>query len=116
VFDADGNMRNLADIVSDLEGRFMGMSDEQKRSEMMKLGFQDRSVSAMMTLMGTSDAIRDYEKALKDAGGTTDEIAQKKLKDFWTQVDVLKKKLIDVALSLWEDLQPVLVNDLIPAL
>ncbi len=116
VYDANGNIRNLADVIGDLENRFDGMSDEQKRSEMMMLGFQDRSVSAMMTLMGTSDAIRDYEKALRDAGGTTDEIASKKLKDFWTQLDLLKKKLIDVALTLWEDLQPVLMDNLIPAL
>ncbi|MFY9175407.1 MAG: hypothetical protein WAO24_08795, partial [Peptococcia bacterium] len=93
-----------------------GMSDEQKRSELMMLGFQDRSVSAMMTLMGTSDAIREYEKALRDAGGTTDEIAQKKLQDFWTQLDLLKKKVIDIGLTIWEDLQPILVEHLIPAL
>jgi len=79
VFDSSGNMRNLADIIGDLEDRFDGMSDEQKRAEMMMLGFQDRSVGAMMTLMGTSDAIRDYQSALEGAGGTTDDIAQKKL-------------------------------------
>lgn len=116
VFDSSGNMRNLADIIGDLEDRFDGMSDEQKRAEMMMLGFQDRSVGAMMTLMGTSDAIRDYQSALEGAGGTTDDIAQKKLKDFWTQLDLLKKKVIDIGLTIWEDLQPILVDHLIPAL
>jgi len=59
---------------------------------MMMLGFQDRSVGAMMTLMGTSDAIRDYQSALEGAGGTTDRYRAKKLKDFWTQLDLLKKR------------------------
>lgn len=116
VFDSNGEMRNMADIVSDLENRLGGMSDEQKRSELMMLGFQDRSVSAMMALLGTSDAIRRYEKELRSAGGTTDEISKKQLQNFWDQLGLLKDKLIDVALTLWENLQPVFMDVVIPAL
>lgn len=116
VFDAEGEMRNMADIISDLEGRFSGMSDEQKRAELMMLGFTDRSVAATVTLLGTSDAIREYEEKLRKAGGTTQEVSEKQLKNFWDQLNLVKKELIDVGLTLWEVIGPILTKKLIPAL
>src|SRR6478735_10010990 len=50
VYDAQGNMRNMADIVGDLEHALGGMSDAQRRATIMTLGFQDKSVSALTSL------------------------------------------------------------------
>lgn len=79
VFDTGGNMRNMADIVKDLENGLSGLSDEAKKSFLMDLGFADKSVKFIQTLIGTSDKIRDYESALRGAGGTTKEVADKML-------------------------------------
>ncbi|RKZ11979.1 phage tail tape measure protein [bacterium] len=79
VFDAGGEMRNVADIVSDLEGRLTGLSDVQKKSTLLDLGFADKSVAFIQALVGTSEKIRDYEKALRGAGGATGEVADKQL-------------------------------------
>jgi TP901 family phage tail tape measure protein len=116
VFDANGNMRNMADIVSELEKRLMGMSDEQKRVELGLLGFTDKSISATTALLGTSDAIRNYEKQLKSAGGVTDEVAKKQIQNFWDQLGLLKSRLIDVGLTIYGTLEPILTNTLLPAL
>ena len=79
VFDTSGNMRNMADIVGDLEKRLEGMSAEGKKMALMQLGFSDKSVIFMQTLIGTSGKIREYEKELRKAGGTTKEVADKQL-------------------------------------
>lgn len=114
VYDAAGNMRNMADIVGELEKHLHGMSDEQRRVALTTLGFQDKSVSAMMALLGTSDAIRKYQTELKTAGGITDEVARKQIQNFWDQLGLVKDRLIDVALTIWEALGPPMMGVVIP--
>lgn len=75
VYDATGNMRNMADIVGDLEKRMAGLSTEGKKNFLLSLGFADKSVAFTQALIGTSEKIRAYEAALRDAGGATAEIA-----------------------------------------
>ena len=79
VFDASGKMNNMADIVGDLENKLEGLSDKQKKATLLNLGFSDKSVIFIQTLIGMSDKIREYEAALRNAGGTTKEVADKQL-------------------------------------
>lgn len=115
VFDSSGNLRNMADIVDDLEGALEGMSDEQVRTTLMTLGFQDRSVSALMTLLGLSDAIRNYEKQLRDAGGTTQTVAEKQMEAFNEKLRLLKNRLQVAIIPLGKELADI-VLDLAPAI
>lgn len=110
VFDANGEMRNIADIIGDLESALSGMSDEQKRATLMMLGFQDRSVSAIATLLGTSQGIRDFEAALRDAGGTTEEIATKQLETLSAKLTLLKNRFNDVLIEVGSRMVPTLVT------
>jgi len=73
VFDANGEMRNMADIIENLEVVLGGMSDETKKATLLQMGFSDKSLAATMTLIGMSDRIREYERNLRQAGGTTSE-------------------------------------------
>jgi TP901 family phage tail tape measure protein len=116
VFDASGKMRNMADIIADLEKRLGGMSDAQKRQQMMTLGFQDRSVAATIQLLGQSKAIQQYESDLKKAAGTTETVAQKQMQNFSDQLTILKNKLVVVGIELYQTLQPILMNKVVPAL
>ena len=106
VYDTAGNMRNMADVVGDLEVALDGMSDKEKRATLMMLGFQDRSISAMMTLLGTSDAIRDYEKDLRSAAGYTADVAAKQMESFAASVEQLKNELINIGIEIFEILKP----------
>jgi TP901 family phage tail tape measure protein len=110
VFDAEGNMRNMADIVSDLEGALDGMSDATAKATLLQLGFSDKSLGALMALMGTSEQIRIYEAALRDAGGTTDEIAKKQLETFSAQMSLLKSLFQDAAIEVGSALVPALMK------
>ncbi len=100
VYDSSGTMRNMADIVGDLEGALAGMSDEQRRTTLMTLGFQDRSVAAIMTLIGFSANIRNYETELRKAGGTTEEVANRQMESLKNQMILLWHQVRDVAIEL----------------
>lgn len=99
VFDSAGEMRNVADIVGDLEGALAGLSDEGKKATMMQLGFTDKSIAFAQALIGTSDKIRGYEAALRDAGGTTAEVADKQMGNLSKAWNELKGQAIDLAVK-----------------
>lgn len=81
VFDVNGEMNNLADIVADVERALGGMSDAQRKATLLQLGFSDKSVQFVQALIGSSEKIRDYEDQLRSAGGLTKEVADKQLTD-----------------------------------
>jgi TP901 family phage tail tape measure protein len=112
VFDANGNMNNLADIVGDLEGALDGMSDETQKATLLQMGFSDKSLASLQALLGTSEAIRGYEAELRSAGGITEEVAEKQLDTLNSQLELLKSEFIDVALSVGEQMTPA-VRDLV---
>lgn len=108
VFDAAGNMRNMADIVANLESVLDGMSAETKSATLELLGFDARVQGVILPLLGTSDAIRKYEENLRSAGGTTGDIADKQMKSFSDQMKILWNQFKEGLLIVGEQLTPVL--------
>ncbi len=109
-FDASGEMRNMADIVGGLEDVLLGASDKQKKMTLSQLGFKDKSQGFLLSLLGQSNAIRDYEQALRDAGGTTKRVADKQLSSAAAQFDIFKSQAIDAGIALGQDLIPALID------
>lgn len=110
VFDANGEMRNLGDIIANLEGVLAGMSDETQKATLLQAGFSDKSLGALQALLGTSDAIKTYEKELRNASGTTDEIANKQLETMSAQFDLLKSRVADVGIEIGSALAPAFLD------
>jgi len=110
VFDSSGEMRNMADIVADLENATLGMSDAQKKATFTTLGFSDKSMGTLAALMGTSEAIRNYETELRSASGFTEDVAGKQLETMSAQFELLKSRVIDVGLSIGSQLAPALLS------
>jgi TP901 family phage tail tape measure protein len=108
IFDATGDMRNMADIVGDLEILLGGMSDEQKKVTLAELGFADRSMGFIVALLGQSDAIRTYEKELRSAGGYTEDVAAKQLESFTARMTIMMHKIQDVGIAIGQILLPIL--------
>ena len=77
VFDSTGEMRNMSKIIFDLEDLLRGLSDQAKKTMLLDLGFSDKSVAFVQALIGTSEKVADYERALRSAGGTTADVAGK---------------------------------------
>lgn len=116
VFDSAGEMRNMADIIKDLEDMLVGMSDEQKRSAFTMLGFQEKSISATLSLVGLSDKIRGYQTELEKAGGITDEVANKSVKNLIDQLTILKNRVVNALTTLFGEFSGTLNGTVIPAL
>jgi TP901 family phage tail tape measure protein len=114
VYDDNGEMRNMADIIGDLENALSGMSDEQKKVILSTMDFQEKSIASLLTLIGTSKEIRNYEMELRKAGGTTEDVAKKQIQNFSDQLKILRNKLIDVGIGLSKDLLPILKDQFIP--
>jgi TP901 family phage tail tape measure protein len=112
VFDSQGEMRNLADITRDMEKAFDGMSTEQKSAAISQLGFSKLAKQGILQMLGFSDAIATYESQLREAGGTTDEVANKQMAAFSEQVKLLKAEFMDLAM----DFGPIVIDSFLKPL
>ena len=110
VFDAQGNMNNMAAVIGDLEGALAGMSDAQAKATLLQLGFSDKSIASLQALLGNSAAIKDYETNLRSMAGITDEVAKKQLENFNAQLSLLKSQFEDVMITVGNKVLPVLTR------
>lgn len=110
VFDTAGKMRNLGDIVANLEQVLAGMTDENKVATLAALGFEARVQAVILPLLGTSKAIKKYEEQLRKAKGITDEVANKQMKAFANQMTVLKNQVTVMAIEIGKSLAPMLTT------
>lgn len=108
VFDDVGAMRSLADIVSDLERRLSGLSSEERRLEIRKLGLAEKSLQATLALIGFSSTIRDFTGEIKEAGGITDRVAKFQIQNLSDQFVLLKNRLVNAAIAIGGALAPSL--------
>ncbi len=108
VFDATGDMNNMADIVADLERSLDGMSDAQKKATLLNMGFTDRSLIFIQMLIGMSENIRAFEAALRDAGGTTKEVADKQLTPLQKGWAKISAAVTDAASKIMMTISPAL--------
>ena len=108
VYDANGKIRPVVDILGQLEKTFAPMTDEQKQATTAMLGFRSESFSAIRPLLGMTDAVRAYEAELRLAGGATQDVAERQLKSFASQATILKNNLQDVMLEIGQELVPML--------
>lgn len=106
VYNAAGMMLPMATIIQQLEERMEGLSDIQKRAMLLRLGFQDRSVGAVLPLIGRSEDIRGYEAALRSAAGSVERIYQLQLTSFSNQVKILWNNLVGMGIEIGRVLAP----------
>lgn len=110
VYDAEGNMRPMHEIIRDIEGATEGMSVEARNAALSTLGLSQQAADGITPLLGMSDAIQEYEVQLRDAGGTTSEIAENQLQSFQAQLSILKSNVVDVAIGIGQVFLPPLTK------
>jgi len=106
LYDANGKMRNFADIIQNLEQILEPMNDEMKSATLTALGFEARIQGAIMPLIGTSNAIRRYEAELRNAGGTTKDVSDKQMKSLSNQIKITWNQIKVMAIGIGERLAP----------
>jgi len=106
VFDADGDMRNMTDIVGDLETGLDGMSVEAQSAALSQLGFGEQTKEGISALLGNSEALREYEEELKNAGGTAEEVAAKQMDSLTGDMILLNSAFANASLVIGEAFEP----------
>ena len=115
VLDADGNLRNMADVVDEFTEVLGPMSDATAAVTLEQLGLTRGVGDAIKLLLGGGDSIREYEAALRDAGGTTEQVANNQLETLSAKADLLRSRIADLGISIGTSLAP-LADDLIEQL
>ena len=116
VFDSAGNMRKLPDILQQIEGKIGSMSDLQRSAMFKDLRLQDRSRAALQALIGHSEEMRQYEKDLYNAYGTTAAVAARQMEAFAYQWEALKHSFQAGLQEIWVAFAPILTGTIMPAL
>lgn len=110
LFDNEGKMKNFSDISEQFTSVLGTMSTEQKLATLSNLGFGKQAREGILALVGNTEALVEYEAKLKDAGGTVDEISQNQLETFNAQMELMKSRLMDVAIEIGSELAPKLLD------
>jgi len=110
IYDAGGNIRNVADIIADFEKRLGSLSDAAKTSALMELGIPFKSVRALLTLLGKSDAIRQFQTQLQQAGGYAKAVAENQLSPAGQAFHRLGVMAAEVGSKLLMEFGPALVR------
>jgi len=110
LFEADGSMRAMADIIQDLEVYLGSMTVQEREAALATLGFNIKTKDSILTLMGSSEKIRGWTGDLKEMGGMTKEVADKQMEAFNAKMTVLKNTVIKAAIGIGQSLAPMIIS------
>lgn len=108
--DAEGNLASMSEIVRVLTEDMAGLSDTQQAARLEQLGFTARVQQVIKPLLGTADAIAEYERQLRKASGATREVSEKQLQSFSAQMTIAKNNIVIGAQALGEVLAPAILR------
>lgn len=108
VFDANGNMRSMEDIIGDLNGALDGMTDAE-RTKALSTIFNKRDLKAVNALLNTnSERWEEVNSAISDAGGAAEQMAETQLDNLGGSLTILKSALEGAAISISDVLSPII--------
>ena len=110
VFDSQGNMRSLNDILGDLNASMEGMTEEEKANIISKI-FNKTDLSSVNALLAnTGDTWNELQTAIENSGGAAQQMADTQLDNLSGQLTILKSAVEGFAISIGETLMPMVKN------
>ncbi len=102
VYDAEGNMRSIVDIIRDVESATAGMSDEQRAAALSGV-FQQESLRGVNTLLnaGSEDLI-DLQNELYNSSGAAQNMAEIMDDNMQGSLLALKSAVQEIAIQFFE--------------
>lgn len=103
-----GSIRNMADIVDDLNAAMKGKGGAEKFALMLK-AFGQRGVLGMVELLAQGgDEIRRFQSQLENAGGTAKRIAEVQMNTLQGKLTILKSAVEGLGIAVGNQLLPAL--------
>ena len=106
VYDSDGKMRSLNDILGDLNASMDGMTDQQK-ADIIRNIFKETDLAAVNALLAsTGDEWIALQQAIENSSGAAAQMAETQLDNLHGQLTLLKSALEGLGISIGEILLP----------
>lgn len=108
VYDSEGNMRSMNDILGDLNKSMDGMTSAEK-SNIISTIFNKTDLSSVNALLAnTGETWDSLQKSITDNGGAAQQMADTQLDNLQGQITILKSALEGLAISFGELLMPAI--------
>ena len=108
VYDSEGNMRSLNDILGDLNMSMDGMTAAEKSNIIGQI-FNKTDLSSVNALLAnTGTTWDDLQQSIIDSGGAAQQMADTQLDNLQGQITILKSALEGLAISFGELLMPAI--------
>lgn len=108
VYDSQGNMRSMNDILGDLNKSMDGMTSEEKANIISTI-FNKTDLSSVNALLAnTGDTWDDLQQSITNSGGAAQQMADTQLDNLQGQLTILKSALEGLAISFGELLMPAI--------
>lgn len=108
VYDSQGNMRSLNDILGDLNTSMDGMTSAEKSNIISNI-FNKTDLSSVNALLAnTGSTWDDLQKSITDSGGAAQQMADTQLDNLQGQLTILKSALEGLAISFGQLLMPAI--------
>lgn len=108
VYDSQGNMRSMNDILGDLNTSMDGMTSEEKANIISRI-FNKTDLSSVNALLAnTGGTWDDLQASIVNSGGAAQQMADTQLDNLQGQLTILKSALEGLAISFGELLMPAI--------
>ncbi len=108
VYDSQGNMRSLNDILGDLNKSMDGMTAAEKSNIISQI-FNKTDLASVNALLGnTGDTWSSLQKKIEESGGVAQKMADTQLDNLHGQLTILKSAVEGFAISIGEALMPMI--------
>jgi len=107
IFDSSGDLLHMADIIANIEDQMVGLSSEAKVARLDMMGFEARVQQVILPLLGTSDAIREYNQQMIEMRDTTSKVSEEQLKSLASQLIQLKNNFEALKIQIGQALAPI---------
>lgn len=108
VYDSQGNMRSMNDILGDLNTSMDGMTSEEKSNIISNI-FNKTDLSSVNALLAnTGSTWDDLQQSITNSGGAAQQMADTQLDNLQGQLTILKSALEGLAISFGELLMPAI--------
>ena len=108
VYDSQGNMRSMNDILGDLNKSMDGMTSEEKANIISTI-FNKTDLSSVNALLAnTGDTWDSLQQSITDSGGAAQQMADTQLDNLQGQLTILKSAIEGLAISFGQLLMPAI--------
>lgn len=106
VYDSEGNMRSMNDILGDLQSKMNSMTGEEQAGIISKLFNKTDAAAAQALIANTGAAWENLQADIANSGGAAGDMAATQMDNLNGQITILKSSLEGLSISLGETLLP----------